>query len=207
MSRQSNLQKLIKNKSRLLQKLREKQALKGFNTPPDIEIEIEDLEAEIAELQAELQALGQSKAVSNPLKQVDNGKKPAMNWGKISAIAGVAAVIIAIIMVVISLVQLDKGGTATPRPTVLDNFTYQVRVETESTGNFIPNAKVIIEVGGQAPLDEFTDTNGLARIFIPATYANQPSKLIVTANGYKQHIQNINLSPDALPDVVRLASE
>lgn len=49
-----NLQRLITNHQRRLQKLKETQALQGYNTPPDVLLEIEDIEETIQELQTSL---------------------------------------------------------------------------------------------------------------------------------------------------------
>jgi len=54
MARQDDVRKLIATHRRRLQKLKEQQAVRGIDTPPNILIEIEDTEAAIAELQAEL---------------------------------------------------------------------------------------------------------------------------------------------------------
>jgi hypothetical protein len=54
MSRIQNIQRLIANSQRRLQKLKEQQASFGLHTPPHISIEIEDTETEISELQVEL---------------------------------------------------------------------------------------------------------------------------------------------------------
>jgi hypothetical protein len=57
MPRKTDLQQLIINYTRRLQKLKEQQALKGQNTEPDLLIEIEDIETQLAQLQAELATL------------------------------------------------------------------------------------------------------------------------------------------------------
>jgi uncharacterized protein len=54
MSRQDDINQLISVHFRRLQKLKERQALKGISTEPETILEIEDIEAEIAKLQAEL---------------------------------------------------------------------------------------------------------------------------------------------------------
>ena len=96
-------------------------------------------------------------------------------------------------------------STATPRPTATPTrFTYPVRVQEKGTGRNIPNAKVIIEVAGQAPLDEITDTNGFTRIFIDASYVGRPARLSVEANGYELYRQEIDLREDILPDIIQL---
>ncbi len=56
-SRKENVEKLIANYERRLQKLREQQALEGISIDPKIPIEIEDIEAKVAQLQMELKVL------------------------------------------------------------------------------------------------------------------------------------------------------
>lgn len=51
---QISIQKLITNKQRRLQKLKEQQSLFGLNTPPEILIEIEDIESDLKKLKTEL---------------------------------------------------------------------------------------------------------------------------------------------------------
>jgi hypothetical protein len=85
MSRQADLQKLITEHSRRLQKLKELQARKGIDTEPHIFVEIEDLEAEIENLQAELSELEGSGE--------DIRTKPrSVNWW--SLIGGLLSVLI-----------------------------------------------------------------------------------------------------------------
>ncbi|MBN1220722.1 MAG: SUMF1/EgtB/PvdO family nonheme iron enzyme [Anaerolineae bacterium] len=57
MSRRDDVQRLIANHQRRLQKLKEQQAIFGPHTPPYISIEIEDTEAELERLQTELAGL------------------------------------------------------------------------------------------------------------------------------------------------------
>ncbi len=54
---QSDIKKLISNHNQRLQKLKEKQALEGLDTSPQVLIEIEDIERKIGELEAELKSL------------------------------------------------------------------------------------------------------------------------------------------------------
>lgn len=51
------VENLIEISLRRLQKLKEQQALRGINSPPELLIEIEDLEADVEQLQAKLQQL------------------------------------------------------------------------------------------------------------------------------------------------------
>lgn len=50
MTGQQDLQTLIRTHQRRLQKLKEKEAMYGLNTPPEVLIEIEDLEAKLTDL-------------------------------------------------------------------------------------------------------------------------------------------------------------
>lgn len=92
-------------------------------------------------------------------------------------------------------------------PATIESFDYQVRVErieNENRNEPIRNAEVIIEIGGFAPKNDTTDVNGLARIFIDASRAGKPGRLIINADGYEQYIENIDLTLNSLPDVVLL---
>ncbi len=109
--------------------------------------------------------------------------------------------IIVALIGLIGFIITSKGTTLPPTDT---SFDYQVRVQAKDTNGYIPNAKVTIEVSGQAPLDGVADSNGLARIFISSSRAGKPGMLIVEATGYKRHTQNIDLTVGTLPDVIQL---
>lgn len=117
------------------------------------------------------------------------------------AVCGLAATpqTVTVVETVVVTVLVEKGQV-----TANSSFSYPVRVQAKGTGEHIPNAKITIEVIGKAPLDEVTDANGFARVFIDADRVGQPSKLIVQVTGYKQYIQNIDLTEGSLPDVVQL---
>jgi hypothetical protein len=95
-------------------------------------------------------------------------------------------------------------SSATPMPTSGPSFDYQVRVQAKDTGEYVQGAKVTIEVGGKAPLDDITDSSGLARIFVPSSHVDHPGVLRVEATGYERYKQHIDLTKDTLPDIVRL---
>jgi hypothetical protein len=109
-----------------------------------------------------------------------------------------------IVVAVIGLIGVIITSKGIILPTPDTSFGYQVRVQAKDTGEYIPNAKVTIEVSGQAPLDGITDSNGLARIFISSSRAGKPGRLIVETAGYKRYMQNIDLTMGTLPDVVQL---
>ncbi len=61
-----DIQKLISTQSRRLQKLKEQNAQKGTNTPPEVLIEIEDIEDELVKLQATLAAFSSPTETQHP---------------------------------------------------------------------------------------------------------------------------------------------
>ncbi len=65
MSSIEDIQKLITEHQRRLQKLRVQQALQGTSTPPEILLEIEDIEAKLRELEAELAKLEEPQSPSS----------------------------------------------------------------------------------------------------------------------------------------------
>lgn len=77
LSSQEHLQNLIRDRTRYLQKLKERQARQGLETPPGVLLEIEDLETELANLQAELQSL---KKTEEPLVEIAEEEPP--DWFK-----------------------------------------------------------------------------------------------------------------------------
>ncbi|MCP4368150.1 MAG: hypothetical protein GY797_08615 [Deltaproteobacteria bacterium] len=110
-------------------------------------------------------------------------------------------IVVALIGLIGIIIPLNINNEA-PKPQ--QPFTYSVRVQTEGTGKNMKNVKVTIEVSGQAPLDEITDTNGFARIFINASYIGKPGRLLVEASGYESYRQEIDLSEGNLPDTILL---
>lgn len=161
--------------------------------------EKERLEQEIIALQARLESLQPSPPPpTEPLSEPGRGSsRTAIPWWRSRkvwvpitvALVGLAGVIIPTI-----LTRCNGNGDS----------EYLVRVEAKGTGNYVERARVTIEIGGKAPLDDVTDTHGLAIIRIPPSYAKQPGRLIVEASGYKKYEQNISLVLDALPDVIQL---
>lgn len=70
-----NIERLIVNYERRLQKLREQQSLEGRSIDPKILIEIEDLEAAIEELYAELEVLEEINVNREPLRTLNPGQR------------------------------------------------------------------------------------------------------------------------------------
>ncbi len=135
---------------------------------------------------------------------------------KVAVVGAISTVLVAVIADVSAILQQQQAvSSPTPAPTIISaptptsasNFDYSVRVQKNDASSSIPNAKVTIEVIGQAPLDEITDSNGIARFFIDTNRAGQPARLIIRAAGYRSYNQNIDLRQATLPDVIPLELE
>lgn len=74
MSQRDDLEKLIKEHNRRLQKLKEQEARYGYSVDPGILLEIEDIEAKLEKLQAELKML---EDVTAPLTPASDPSSPA----------------------------------------------------------------------------------------------------------------------------------
>ncbi len=137
----------------------------------------------------------------------------------VAVITALSAIIVAVVGGIFALLQKQPAASSTPQatpmqiavatfsPSVNSNFGYTIRVQTNDAGMPIANAKVTIEVIGQAPLDEIADSNGVARFLIDSSRVGQPARLIVRATGYKSYSQNIDLRQGTLPDVIPLDLE
>lgn len=101
---------------------------------------------------------------------------------------------------------VEMVATPTSQPTP-SSFTYGITVKDDTTNQPIANANVRIAVEGKAPLTEYADSNGFARIFVPAALVERPGKLTVEADGYGVDVRNIDLWPERLPAEVRLTRE
>lgn len=199
-----------------------------------LERELRDLEQRIARTEADLAALDQPTAadssqdaitpavtLSPPPRSAETATAPTPTtpaedettgrggWfsrlpdaGKAAFITGVFAVIVAFISVVADVISEGDGPTPTPPQPY---FAYQVRVRSNSGGQAISNAKVTIEVPGMTPVDELSDSNGLAVISILATHEDGAGKLIVEAAGFDIFRQNITLRRDLPPEEVMLS--
>ena len=164
---------------------------------------IAQIEARLAELSVDVPKVDLGVADSHDIKEPQSPHKSPMASisKKLWLLSDWWVPIIVALIGLIGVIITTKGGIL---PQTDTSFDYQVRVQAKDTGRYIPNAKVTIEVSGQAPLDGITDSNGLARIFIGSSHAGKPGLLIVEAAGYKRHTQNIDLTVGTLPDVVQL---
>lgn len=106
-------------------------------------------------------------------------------------------------MITLFLVACNGNSASPTIDSLANSFSYPVRVQTV-TGTDIPNADVTIDVAQRAPLNDFTDSTGYARIFVESSYIGKPGKLIVNADGYERFVQNIDLVDGTLPDIIQL---
>ncbi len=107
-------------------------------------------------------------------------------------------------VIITAIAPLIFGGTKSNSTATPTSFTYQVSVQT-LTNDPISGANIILELAnGKAPLNDFSDSTGLARIFIDTAYVEQPGRVIVKATGYKTYILNIDLTAKDLPKVIQL---
>lgn len=95
--------------------------------------------------------------------------------------------------------------TAMPESTPT-SFTYGVTV-LDVAGQPILHAQVIIEIEGKAPLENEADSQGFARLEVPAGYTERPGRLRVLADGFAAFAQDIELYPERLPNTVRLTRQ
>lgn len=114
-----------------------------------------------------------------------------------------ACAVVALLVAVLTLVIPASPSTDQNQPQD-ERFPYSVRIQREGTGQNIPNARVTIEVEGLAPLDEVTDSNGIARFFVGRAYSGKPGRVLVEAIGYQAHRQEIDLAENDLPNTILL---
>ena len=106
------------------------------------------------------------------------------------------------IIIFISLVTLSCNNTQSQ-----NSFTYSANVIEYETGEPIAEARVTIEVTGQAPIHRETDSNGFVRFTIDTKRSGQPGRLIVEARNFLRYTEYIDMTADKLPGVIRLEIE
>lgn len=85
------------------------------------------------------------------------------------------------------------------------SFNYQVQIQDAKNEKPIASATVILMLSdGFAPVDEFTDAHGLARLRIDETLSGKPGRLRVEAVGYELYEVNIDISQGSLPNVIKV---
>jgi hypothetical protein len=174
----------------------------GLLVPSHIKNSISDEEQAIA-------AIGHELAQRNGNPPMPNQAPPSRRQGLSDSSTKILVAIIGAIAVIIAgwfgANKLTSSNT-TPLPPQT-GFDYQVRVRDQNTSDTLATVKITIETVDQAPLDEYTDSNGFARIRLSERYAGKPGRLSVEAPGYTTVIKNINLNQGELPDTVLLQPE
>lgn len=94
----------------------------------------------------------------------------------------------------------------TPSETAVPNerFLYQIRVREQSNNQPIENANVTLDLPGTPPVNEFTDSTGLAVFRLNKQFANTITILHVTKDGYEGWDQSITIAEDEHPQEIKL---
>lgn len=137
-TRRQDIQKLLINKNRRLQVLREQQALKGVDTPPHTILEIQDLQAEIERLEQELNTL-------KPEKPVPPASKPKLHHLWIWGVTGGLGLIL-LMVIIIGGIYFSQIAAAPATP-------------TSTCPAKMPDDGLDIAVAGFAQADQVTPAN------------------------------------------------
>lgn len=120
----------------------------------------------------------------------------------LAAAVGVSLLIILGAWGASSLFSSETTATDTAVPT--DRFTYQIRVREKSNNQPIENAKVTINLPGTPPVDDYTDSTGLAVFRIDNEFADNLAVLHIEKDGYTDWDQNITIKADEQPQEIKL---
>jgi hypothetical protein len=106
-------------------------------------------------------------------------------------------------LVVLFAIIFTLGGCTLDQE---QEFTYQVRVRDADTGQALPNVGVTLEIQASnlAPLVEYSDSLGLARLLVPDTYVGRPGRLLVELAGYGSYTRFVDVRAGQLPENVFL---
>jgi hypothetical protein len=83
-------------------------------------------------------------------------------------------------------------------------FRFTVTVQVSTTLEPVKNAKILLSVPGETPYIEYTDSNGIASLNIPAQISGENGRFLVTADGFEAHDRNLTIRKNQLPAVVRV---
>ncbi len=119
--------------------------------------------------------------------------------------AGIVLIIVLILGVwSISSFFTPNEPTATDTAVPADRFTYQIRVQEDVTDQPIEDAKITISLPGTTPVNEYTDSTGLAVFRIDNQFAGKLVVLHITKDGYKDWNQNITIEAGEQPKEIKL---
>lgn len=78
-------------------------------------------------------------------------------------------------------------------------FTYQVKVQDNDSGEPLQRAKATLVTGsGTAPDTQITDANGFAIFTVPDSLTDRAAMLTIEKQGYQTITQNVTLTPEQL---------
>ncbi len=118
-----------------------------------------------------------------------------------------------VMFIFILLTFLVIGCRGQSNPTAVNTavsssrFTYQIRVLENVTNQPVETANVTIDLPGAPPVNDFTDSTGLAVFLIDSQFADKIVLVHVTKNGYQDWDQTITLKTGERPQVMKLQLE
>jgi len=142
---------------------------------------------------------------SNPLKWTTNNtelKIKKLGWKVTLTMAGMVCLLW--LPAIITSIGSTSEEIAPITPVVL---TYQVHVLDSETNKPVSNAQIAMEVHNLKPLEAYTDLNGIARLAVASLYEGRPGSITIMADGYELRRQNMDMTLDALPDIILLKPE
>ncbi|MBE7557348.1 MAG: WD40 repeat domain-containing protein [Anaerolineales bacterium] len=130
MSKQDELNILLHNYSRRLQKLKEIQSLKGINTEPETLLEIEDIEEQLAQLEIELQkgTIGPGDVTPSDLSNTHLSPKTRI-------LIVISLAVIGAVSTILLILNTDKAPFGPPRITFSPTKTATELVSITITPN------------------------------------------------------------------------
>jgi hypothetical protein len=96
------------------------------------------------------------------------------------------------------------GPTEPLPPTPAPAFSFTVHVQSSDLGRNVPRARVVLFAPGLPKQDELTDDKGYATFEIESSALDRTGDVEVTAPGYADYRERLQLKPAALPTVIRL---
>lgn len=164
MPTRTEIEHLILKHQRRLQKLKEKRATLGINTPPEVLTEIEDIEAEIAQLQIELSQ--SHPAITGDLPPAMTGSPPnAFSGGWIKA--GIVVIVLAGFGLGVFMVLRPPHIPPTPNLAAITSDTPTAAVTQPITPSTSPSPPFNTDT--PVPTPTFSATNTATATPLPPT--------------------------------------
>lgn len=234
MAHQDDIQRLINEKQRRLQKLKDQAARYGISTPPHIIIEIEDIETELTQLQKQLEQTAEkpgntltqptaaaTKSSTGPTFNIGSIQAGQVNFGSTQQISGDQT-----INIDFSETQVAAGATVVQGDQF--NFSRRANVNVKSTlesvsqtinnGAHIEQAdqvklqELLAQLNAalqQAPADKTEEAETIAELAsdlvgMVAKETPNKAKAQITASGLRQAAANLD---ELVPTVLPLTTQ